>query len=87
MDTSTISTRLAPDTPGCEEMGLSGRLPAHRLVAEQLPRDGGAKQQARPRKDNPVVAPQTLRPAMHMCVVNRFDPRDNGGVHKAVYHL
>jgi hypothetical protein len=85
--TAPISTRLAPDTPGCPEMGLSGRLPQHQQVADWLPRQGGPKHQARPRLDNPVAVAQTLRPAMHMCVVDHFSPRDGSGTGKTVYRL
>ncbi|MFC7554159.1 hypothetical protein ACFQU7_21055 [Pseudoroseomonas wenyumeiae] len=48
-----ISTRLAPETPGCPEMGVSGRLPGHQRVADLEPRAGGPKHQARPRLNNP----------------------------------
>jgi hypothetical protein len=37
--------------------------------------------------NNPLATPQTLRPAMHMCVVDQFSPRDMGGAHKTVYRL
>jgi hypothetical protein len=82
-----ISTRLAPETPGCPEMGLAGRLPGHRQVADMAPRAGGPKHQARPRMNNPLSAPQTLRPAMHMCVVDQFSPNDMGGARKTIYRL
>lgn len=82
-----ISTRLAPETPGCPEMGLSGRLPGHRQVADLEPRSGGSKHQARPRLNNPLSAPQTLRPAMHMCVVDQFTPSGLAGSPKTVYRL
>ncbi|WP_147465021.1 hypothetical protein [Teichococcus wenyumeiae] len=82
-----ISTRLAPETPGCPEMGVSGRLPGHQRVADLEPRAGGPKHQARPRLNNPLSAPQTLRPAMHMCVVDQFSPNDLGGARKTVYRL
>jgi hypothetical protein len=84
---SAISTRLAPETPGCAEMGLAGRLSLPHTVAAELPRYGGPKQQARPRLENPLVLPQSMRPAMHMCVVDQFSPQDPSGAHKTVYHL
>ncbi|MFD1111117.1 hypothetical protein [Pseudoroseomonas ludipueritiae] len=82
-----IGTRLAPETPGCPEMGLSGRMPGHRRVADLEPRAGGPKHQARPRLNNPLSTPQTLRPAMHMCVVDQFSPNDMGGARKTIYRL
>jgi hypothetical protein len=91
VEASPISTRLAPETPGCPEMGLSGRLPGAvtgtRQVADEAPVYGGPKHAARPRMNNPLATPQTLRPAMHMCVVDQFSPRDMGGAHKTVYRL
>jgi len=85
---SPISTRLAPETPGCANTGLAGRWALRqRVSAEDLPVSGGAKQLARPRLENPIVAPQTLRPAMHMCVVDHFNPTDAGGGGKPVYRL
>jgi hypothetical protein len=91
VEASSISTRLAPETPGCPEMGLSGRLPGavtgtHR-VADEAPVYGGPKHAARPRMNNPLATPQTLRPAMHMCVVDQFSPQDMSGAHKTVYRL
>jgi hypothetical protein len=85
-----IHTRLAPETPGCANTGLSGRWSHRQRVSatpEELPMQGGAKQQARPRMENPVQVLQTLRPAMHMCVVDQFDPADTAGAGKTVYHL
>jgi len=85
---NTINTRLAPETPGCATTGLAGRWALRqRVSAEDLPVSGGAKQLARPRLENPIVAPQTLRPAMHMCVVDHFNPTDAGGGGKPVYRL
>jgi len=87
---NTINTRLAPETPGCANTGLAGRWALRQRVsasAAELPVQGGAKQQARPRLENPVQVLQTLRPAMHMCVVDQFDPADTAGAGKTVYHL
>lgn len=87
VNATEISTRLAPETPGCPEMGLSSRLPGHHRVVDLEPRSGGSKHEARPRMNNPLSAPQTLRPAMHMCVVDQFSPSGVGNASKPVYRL
>jgi hypothetical protein len=79
--------RLAPETPGCPTVGLSSRLPGHREVADLEPRSGGSKHEARPRMNNPLSAPQTLRPAMHMCVVDQFSPQGANSGQKTTYRL
>ncbi len=91
VSTAALNTRLAPETPGCANTGLAGRWSLRQRVSAtapaELPVQGGPKQQARPRQDNPVQVLQTLRPAMHMCVVDQFDPADTAGAGKTVYHL
>jgi hypothetical protein len=93
-DATTLKTLLAPETPGCETIGLSGRMSNHRDVADwhrlgdAAPAQGGAKRQgAQPRIGNPVEAPQTVRPAMQMCVVDQFNPADISGFQKTIYRL
>jgi hypothetical protein len=85
------SERLVPETPGCANMGVAGRLPGlppgARMVSDQEPRYGGPKNQARSRMNNPLAMPQTLRPAMHMCVVDQFNPQDPSGARSTIYRL
>lgn len=87
---ATLNTRLAPETPGCATTGVSGRWALRQRVSaasEEMAVYGGPKQQARPRMENPVQVLQTLRPAMHMCVVDQFDPADAAGAGRTVYRL
>jgi hypothetical protein len=82
-----LHTRLAPETPGCETTGLVGRMRVPRQIAEWRVSGGDKSQGPQPRLANPLAAPQTVRPAMHMCMVDHFDPQDMSGAHKVIYRL
>ena len=95
------TAQLDPDTPGCAEVGLDGRLPRHRQVAARraappAPDMESAAGQAwfepkpqvvQPGMVNPLRMAHGMRPAMHQCVVDRFDPSDTLHTRGIVYHL
>jgi hypothetical protein len=95
--------QLDPDTPGCAEVGLAGRLPRHRQVSTRDPAtrisppdaDSAAGsvwyepklQVMQPGLVNPLRMAHGTRPAMHQCLVDRFDPSDTLHTRGAVYRL
>jgi len=96
------TAQLDPDTPGCAEVGLAGRLPRHRQVSARNPARPPAPdmesaagqawyepkpQVVQPGLANPLRMAHGTRPAMHQCVVDRFDPSDTLHTRGIVYHL
>jgi hypothetical protein len=94
--------QLDPDTPGCAEAGMAGRLPRHRQIssrntAAQVSPDAESAsgsvwfepkpQVMQPGLVNPLRMAHGMRPAMHQCLVDRFDPSDTLHTRSVVYRL